>query len=311
MDEESYIFFKKKELENIQLVLIDELENSFPQLKNVKSNRSLVEYFFTSTPVVCSYVFKHYSYVNEIVYLDADLFFFGNPEIIFNEIGTSSISIISHRFKGLNLLRNIFGKYNVGWVSFKRDLEGIKCLQKWLDDCIEWCFDKLTWKKYADQKYLNSWPSTYNGVCIIKNKGANFAPWNIGDYKVTKRQNTVYVKDEQLIFYHFASLKKIDNSYYTTCSSYLHLLNSIIKYDIYITYIKKLKILGYSPSINLRLKNNQIKKYIRSLIRSIFRDKISEAEISEIDNCISSSVHNKLYQPGINDFDPVDIIKRG
>jgi hypothetical protein len=273
-DEDSFNYFKNLSLRNVNLISLEELENYLPELKEVKPKRSLAEYFFTSTPAICKYVLGNYSTVTEIVYLDADLFFFQSPEILFTEIGESSISIIPHRFNFLNYFRNIYGYYNVGWVSFKRDRDGVGCLSKWYKDNLKWCFDKLTLRKYADQKYLNYWTIDFDSVCVIKNKGANVAPWNVGNYKIGLRDVTICVDDTPLIFYHFASLKFIDDGYYTTVSSYFSFVTSEISRLIYYPYIIRLHKLGFMPRLSVRLNKNPIIRRMRKIVRHLCNDNI-------------------------------------
>jgi hypothetical protein len=250
-------------------------------LKNVKPERSLAEYFFTSTPAVCKYAVEKYPIIDEVVYLDADLFFFQSPEVLFNEIGDASVSIIPHRFNLVNYYKNIYGYYNVGWVSFKTDKNGTDCLNKWYNDTIEWCYDKLTFNRYADQKYLNYWKRDFKGVHSVRNKGANVAPWNVGSYKIKKRNKIVYIDDVPLVFYHFASLKYIDGSYYTTISSYFSSVKSEIVNLIYRPYILRLSKLGFTPRSSVRLNTNYMIKRMRKAIRGFYNDFVSISEKGE------------------------------
>ena len=57
-----------------------------------------------------------------------------------------------------------FGKFNVGWLTFKNDEIAIKCLKNWGNNCINWCYDYVEDNKYADQKYLDDWPKDYENV---------------------------------------------------------------------------------------------------------------------------------------------------
>lgn len=274
-DQESFNYFRQLNLTNVNAILSEELEQHLPQLKNVKTQRSLAEYFFTSTPAICKYVFEKYSEVDELVYLDADLCFFKSPELLFQEIGKSSVSIIPHRFNVLNYYKNIFGYYNVGWLSFKRDKEGLACLEKWHRDTIEWCFDKLTRRRYADQKYLNYWEKEFQNICVIKNKGANVAPWNVGNYRVHLKNNEVFVDNTPLVFYHFASLKFIDGSYYTTISSYLSFVSKEVVDLIYRPYLSRLHKLGFVPRTSIRLNKNRAVTRVRKFIRLFFHDSVA------------------------------------
>jgi len=291
MDEISLQYIKEKKLPNLIAISITEVEVYYPQLLQAKENRSLVEYFFTCTSVICNYLLDVHKDIEEIVYLDADLYFFDSPEIIFDEIKDESISIIPHRFKGINKLRNIFGYYNVGWVSFKNDVNGLACLNDWFNKCIDWCYDKLEKEKYADQKYLNEWPKKFKNVCVIQNIGANAAPWNIGNYNVTTENDKIFVDKIPLVFYHYAGLKFIDNYFYTTCSSYFSNLNSVIRNNIYLIYLNKLSGYGYIPQTNLRQKRNFFHSTIRKFIRFVFQDKIDFSYKAEVKKRILFILH--------------------
>ncbi len=273
-DRESLEYYTPLHLKNVKLISLEELENYLPELKTVKLGRSLVEYFFTSTPAICKYVFENYQAVDEIVYLDADLFFFQSPEIVFDEIGRSSVSIIPHRFNIFNYAKNIYGYYNVGWISFKRDENGFACLDKWYKDNLNWCFDKLTFKRYADQKYLNYWRRDFKNVCVIKNKGINVAPWNVANSKVCLKNKTIYIDEVPLVFYHFASMKFIDGSYYTSISRYFSFVKREVIDLIYRPYILRLYKLGFKPGNSARLNKNYIIKELRKLIRNFYNDNV-------------------------------------
>lgn len=274
MDEASLQYVNSLQKSNFIGIDIKTVELFYPELLPAKQNRSLIEYFFTCTPVICQYLLQTQDAINELVYLDADLYFFDTPEIVFDEIKDASISIIPHRFEGLNKRRNVYGFYNVGWVSFKKDVDGLACLHDWFLKCINWCYDKLEDGKYADQKYLNDWSREFNKVHVIENIGANAAPWNIGNYNVTLRNKKIYLDDQALVFYHYASLKWIEGSFYTTCSSYFAKLKSVIKNEIYLTYINKLLKSGFVPKTGLRQKNDLLHTLIRKLIRFVYKDNI-------------------------------------
>jgi hypothetical protein len=274
-DQDSLNYFKDLKLKNLNLISIEELEKHLPALKAVKSERSLAEYFFTSTPAICKYVFDNFSTVDEIVYLDADLYFFQSPEVLFKEIEGASVSIIPHRFNFLNYYKNIFGYYNVGWVSFKKDVSGAACLNKWYNDNLDWCFDKLTFRRYADQKYLNYWKRDFKNIHVIKNKGANVAPWNVGNYNVSLKDKVVYIDSVPLIFFHFASLKFIDGTYYTTISSYFSFLRKDVIKLIYRPYISSLHQLGFVPKASIRLNKNPFIKRMRKIIRHFYNDTVA------------------------------------
>jgi len=194
MDFESYEKIVSFNLSNVEIVTFNELEQEIPDLLIAKGNRSKIEYYYTCSPAICYYVFQIFPYVNLITYLDSDLYFFSSPESVFNEIGSASIAIIEHKFHWLTKSNIKYGRFNVGWITFRRDNEGIRCLEEWKLNCLSWCYQKLFENKYADQKYLDVWPEKYNNLVIIKQKGANLAIWNIGNYKIIKKNEQGYTR---------------------------------------------------------------------------------------------------------------------
>ncbi|MDA9882924.1 hypothetical protein N9D33_01015 [Flavobacteriaceae bacterium] len=226
---------------NVVLIDVSDIEKAYPQLKIIKPKRSKAEYFFTLSPAVCKYIMELFTDIKRLTYLDSDLYFFSSPSPLFEEISDSSIAIIEHRFSFLTRSNIKYGRFNVGWISFSRDDQGLECLNKWYHDCVEWCFQKVEPKRYADQKYLDIWPLNYRNLKIIKHKGANLAPWNIANYKIKKINNQVYVDEDKLIFFHFANIKQIGVlTFKTNLSRVLVRTSGIIKEDIYIPYLKSL-----------------------------------------------------------------------
>lgn len=242
MDSKSFNYLNELAIDNISLIKYDEMEDCFPKLKDARKNRSKVEYFFTCSPAVCKMIIEKNSKIESITYLDADLFFFSNPKPIFDEIKDKSIAIIEHRFSLITRPNLKYGKFNVGWITFLNDAQGIKCLNEWFEDCINWCYQKVDGSRYADQKYLNTWPDKYENLIIIKNKGANLAPWNISNYSLTKKDDGIYVDSDKLIFYHFANLNRIGkNEFKTNLSRVFVSTIGIIKDHIYLPYLNEIQ----------------------------------------------------------------------
>ena len=238
MDNDSHTRMTELNLKSVKVIKYTELEEHDKELFNIKKYRSLVEYYFTCTPAICSFVFNQFPEIDLLTYLDSDLYFFSSPEMIFEEIGNKSIAIVAHRFSkhGLKFLK--LGIFNVAWITFRRDEQGMNCLKEYRRQCVSWCYDYLEGDKYADQKYLDLWPSKFPNLIILKNKGINLACWNIGNYSISKRENSIYVDDDALIFYHFAGLKQLKADNFTSgISSYYVRLRSIVKNDIYSVYI--------------------------------------------------------------------------
>ena len=194
---------KNNNSDRLILIPLNELEKHNSDLVNSKNNRSRVEYYWTCGPAFLLYVFENNINVNLLTYLDADLYFYSTPDIIYNQIGSRSIAIVPHNFilSARRLLK--YGYYNVSWVSFRRDEEGLACLKHWHLDCVEFCGDWLDDKgRYGDQKYLDNWTNQYRNVCVLDLPGVNLAIWNVGRYVLSRvKQRIVINKKHPLVFY--------------------------------------------------------------------------------------------------------------
>lgn len=192
------------ELPDVCLISLKDIEEADPALVEAKSNRSLVEYYWTCTPSLPLYIFRHQSHVDAITYLDADLFFYSDPHPIYKEFGEQSVLIIEHRFAAdCTYLAEKFGTYNVGLVSFRNVEEGLRCLRSWRTLCLESCSARPADGRFADQKYLDDWPRKFKTVAVLQHKGAGLAPWNIANYEITRHGQAVMVDSDPLVFYHF------------------------------------------------------------------------------------------------------------
>jgi hypothetical protein len=192
---------KKMNLPGVHIISPDDFEDA--ALKKAKKNRTLVEYFWTCSPSLPLYVLKKQPKLTHIVYLDADLFFYSSPLPIFKELANNSILTVEHRYPASQQARSLTsGQFNVGFQIFKQDSQAVKCLRRWRNQCLKWCYARHEDGKYGDQLYLNEWPKLYDKLVISENLGLNAAPWNITQYHVTSKKSHVYIESDKLICYH-------------------------------------------------------------------------------------------------------------
>lgn len=203
-DDLAYKILDHLQLDRVTLVTLSEFEDL--ELLAIKSNRTRQEYCWTCTPSTILYVLNNAPYVGAITYLDADLMFFSSPEPIFDEAGEASILITEHRYLPEFDRSETNGIYNVQFMMFRRDTEGLKALHWWRDRCLEWCFARCEDNKFGDQKYLDDWTERFNKVHVLRHLGGGLAPWNATRYALQKLHESVYVDRDQLIFYHFHQL---------------------------------------------------------------------------------------------------------
>lgn len=223
----------------IHIVPIARLEQEDPALVEANRDRTAVERYFTCGPAWIRYAMR-LSGADVMTYLDSDLYFFNHPAPIFEELGERSILIIEHRFPDplKHLAKN--GIYNVGLVAFRNDDEGRRCVDWWRERCLEWCYNRLEGDRFADQKYLDDWPTRFSGVVVLQNPGAGLAPWNVARYRL-ESNGQVTVDGFPLIFYHFTLFYRIVRGlYYLSIDDYGGQLSAPLK-RIYAAYIPEVE----------------------------------------------------------------------
>ena len=202
-DDKSYEVLKKLDLKHATIVHLLEFEDE--ALLTAKKDRSRAEYCWTCTPSTIKYCIENYK-LESCTYLDADLYFFSNPEVLIDEMGEKSVLITEHRYTPRYDQSELSGIYCVQFMTFKNDENGLKVLDWWRNACNEWCYARVEDGKFGDQKYLDDWPTRFRGVHVLENIGGGVAPWNIQQYDVSN-------KKFQVIFYHFHNLRFLKNGF--------------------------------------------------------------------------------------------------
>lgn len=234
-------------------VRLDDLEAADGQLLACRGNRSRAEYIFTTTPCLPRYLLEHQPEIDQITYLDADLYFYSSPEPIFAELAGHSVAIIPHRFAAnVQYMAETRGIYNVGWITYTNNHEGRKCLDWYRERCLEWCYDRVEDGRFADQKYLERFSEVTSGVVSIKNRGANLAAWNLAESRVELEDGTVMCGGDALVFFHFQGLKRAVGTYYDCGLFAFRLrLSPAIKAAIFSRYIRAVKALKDEYALEL------------------------------------------------------------
>lgn len=244
-DDLAYEVLQKLALPEVVPIPLRGFEEGDKELLQAKDNRSRIEYYFTCTPSLPLYILRNHPEVDVISYLDADLFFFSDPSPIYEELGDGSVLIIGHRFPPRLRHLEVYGIYNVGLLSFRRDDVGLECLHWWRSRCLEWCYDRAEGGRFADQKYLDDWPTRFPGVVVLQHKGAGLAPWNVENYSLSLQDGQVLVDAQPLLFFHFHGLKQIRRWLYDpNLARYGVHADYVLKQHIYTPYIRELQEVG-------------------------------------------------------------------
>jgi hypothetical protein len=209
LDEESLRVINKLALPGLSAVAVADLEAADPEVAATKSTRSRIEYYFTLTPALPRYLLSLHPEIDVISYLDADLRFYGDPGAVLDLMRDGSVLIIPHGFSDGLAHLEVYGRYNVGMVSFRRDPNGMTVLDRWRKRCIEWCYDRIDEGRFADQAYLNDWPDVHPGVIVVDRAGIGLGPWNFSRFVLQVSPGGLTVDGAPLVFYHFHAFKQI------------------------------------------------------------------------------------------------------
>ena len=201
-DKNSYEKLRSCGFKHMTVELLDDFET--PELLEAKKDRTKAEYCWTCGPSVIYHFLTKYG-LDEITYLDSDLFFMADPHLIKEEAKNSSVIITEQGISEESAVR--YGRYCVQYMTFKNDEDGMGALTWWRDRCIEWCYQIMEPTRYADQKYIDEFPRRWKDVCVLENKGAGIAPWNIHRYQYKMNTLICEGKEYPLIFYHFHGVK--------------------------------------------------------------------------------------------------------
>lgn len=276
MDDESHKALTKLKLKHTRLVRLKDLENK--ELKEIKKDRNKGEYSWTLKSVLMNYIFNKHK-TPHIFYLDADIYFFENINLVYNDIGNKSVAIAPHRFpKNMSSRTKETGIFNAGVIYLKNNSTGRKVLDRWTRQCLDWCYWRLEDGKLGDQMYLDEWPKLYGKhVHQFKHKGINLAPWNVNEYDIKLKHKDIYIDSNKLIFYHFHQFKIFSDLSFDRSFGY-HLddkpINYIYKpYEAEITSIfneVKSTLPGFDLDLESKAKKNTFKSNLIGILTPFY-----------------------------------------
>lgn len=216
MDTHAETYLQNLNQDNLRVISLSSIESFYPELLSIKEQRTIAEYCWTLTPYCIQYAIKMFN-LDSLIYLDADVYFFNNPQLIFDGKKDYSVLITEHRYTPQYDSTKTSGKYCVQFMFFKNDGYGMETLEWWRQRCQEWCYRRVEDGKFGDQKYLDDWITRFKGVYVPTHLGCGLAPWNIQQYEILLEDNQLLVRDQitkvkqPVVFFHFHGLERIKN----------------------------------------------------------------------------------------------------
>jgi hypothetical protein len=241
-DDACYEYLSQARLPNLTPISLKSFEDE--ALLGVKPTRSAAEYCWTCTPSVILYCIEKYN-LEGCTYIDADMIFYEDPSLLFEEANGNSIIITPHWYSKDYDVSASHGIYCVEFMFFKNDSRGMQALRWWRARCIEWCYARQEDNKFGDQKYLDDWTSRFEGVHVVQNRGAGVAPWNLQQFNFSGLEKHPELfehltkKKLPLIFFHFHGLKFYNNNKVSLTGTMFE-MDEQVKKLIYFPYVQRL-----------------------------------------------------------------------
>jgi hypothetical protein len=278
MDDVVHEVLAKMALPKIELISLAQFEDD--ELLRAKETRTQTEYCWTCTPSLPLYVLDHAPGIEAVTYLDADLFFFGDPAGAYAEMDGNSVGIVGHRFSAEQEHQTQgSGIYNVSFMIFKADEHARECLEWWRARCNEWCYQRVEDGKFGDQKYLDDWPTRFARVVVLKEVGIGVAPWNLGSDRISRRGGQVLVDGQPLIYYHFHSFSIVGGGNQFRLAVYpVGRREARLLYKPYIASVKRAMkqvrrtVPGYAYGVSserLEPRSRRLRAGVRHVLRSV------------------------------------------
>jgi hypothetical protein len=194
---------------SVQALSVEDLDD--PELLALRGERPHREFCWTATPALLRHALRAAAPGDTVAYLDADLMFFADPTQLLRELDDHDILIHEHRYAPDRVAwQRTSGTFNVGLVAFRPSEQGHACLERWRRQCLEKCELDPEHGYCGDQGYLDEWPDRYDRLRILGHIGGGVAPWNVGQYAVTRGTHGPMVNGVPVVFYHYHALRVVD-----------------------------------------------------------------------------------------------------
>ena len=215
LDAETFDYLGRHAEPGVTPLPLSWLEQADPELLSARSNRSLLEYYFTLSPCLPQHILRTFQ-PDAVVSCDADLWFLENVSFVVDRLSTKSLFITAHGFSPVMQANGpATGLFNVSFQGFRNDAVGHACLAQWRRQCLEWCrfFVDESRGRYGDQRYLDSWPSDFTGaIQILEPPTAGLAPWNLARFTLAASAGRLWADSQPVHFFHFHGVRLLGPS---------------------------------------------------------------------------------------------------
>jgi len=206
MDSAAFAMIEKLKFDALIPVHVDDLITA--EVAAVRQRTTHGQFCWVCQPLICRHLLDRFGF-DMVTYLEADSLFFSDPEVLFDEIGSRSVSLSPHNYSSEFDNAHVSGKFCTQFNAFRNDPAGRTVLAHWTALCFQ--YDKSAPRAYPGQTGLDDWPERFEGVAVIRHPGAGVAPWNIRGYRLDCTGRTPTVNGVPVVFYHYHQYGRFKN----------------------------------------------------------------------------------------------------
>ena len=137
-DDLAYEWLKNNNYEHIIVNSLNDLKTEYPVLERLQKERSRAEFSWTLSSFSIQFFLRKYS-LDSITYLDADLCFYDDPKVLFEELTNESVIITPHNYTPCYDQSATSGRYCVQFMYFKNNIRfvnQISCRIEAVNQCF-------------------------------------------------------------------------------------------------------------------------------------------------------------------------------
>jgi hypothetical protein len=235
---------EKHYIGRVEVIEISELQDINAIFKVFLESRNYAESIISIKPYLIEKQLQRIEPKEYLIYFDADIFFFNSMLLMQEFKGGFEVLLSQHLFP-LNMIESVkFGKFNGGMVVFRNSSKSRALLSRWKAQCTEWCKLELFEDRFADQKYLDSFPIDAE-VIALRHSGVNNGQYYFQEKRNFKihRGKGVIIDGFSLSSFHFHGIrvhsKFISSGFnrYGTPRNFFWVL-----FSIYVPYLKRIRL---------------------------------------------------------------------
>lgn len=226
LDSKSFEALSKYECESLKVYRDSDFSDETLQ---VLKQDDYKYYCYTLASYFTNYLMT--SNVGDITYIDSDIYFYDDFNILLDEISDKEVGVFRHRQTPMHY-NDGNGLFNVGVVHFKDTEIGRKPLAWWSDAVLYRKYPRLA--TCGDQKYLDAFLELPKDKLFIDGNIGHGAPWHwqLYGYSDFFKDNSIIWngKNQKLLFSHFSefSYNIKENSF--ICSTRHHMFTPLEMY---------------------------------------------------------------------------------